>query len=351
MSKIRVGIIGAGAIANDHCRGVNRHPDAQVTAVADTSAARAAEIQAAYKLDRTFTRWEDLVADPAIDAVTIALPNALHAPVALAALKAGKHVLLDKPFALNAQEAEEVVRAAERAGKVFMLGMNQRYGETSQALRTIVGRGELGEVFHTRACWLRRAGAPKFGTWFGRKDLAGGGCLLDIGVHALDLALYLIDNFQPASVSGRIYSKFGPRGIGEGGWGKSDKGEFVFDVDDSAFALIKFANGSTMELEVSWVLHQDQANKMNVEIYGTEAGASLSPLRIFRFGKNKGEYEAVEPQGVPPAFGKTSRQANWIDVILGKAAPLTPARQSLVVQKVLDAIYASSASGRDVVIA
>ena len=351
MSKIRVGVIGAGAIANDHCKGVNGHAQAQVTAVADLSAARAKEIQTAYKIEKSFTRWEDLVADPAIDAVTIALPNALHAPVALAALRAGKHVLLDKPFALNATEAAEVIRASERAGKVLLLGMNQRYVDTSQMLRTIVGRGELGEVFHTRACWQRRAGAPKFGTWFGRKDLAGGGCLLDIGVHALDLALYLIDNFQPVAVSGRVYSKFGPRGIGEGGWGKSDKGEFVFDVDDSAFALIKFANGSTLELEISWVLHQDQPNKMNVEIFGTEAGASVNPLRVFRFGKNKGEYEVVEPQGVPPAFGKTTRQANWIDVILGKAAPLTPAWQSLVVQKVLDAIYASSASGREATIA
>lgn len=347
-TTIRVGMIGAGAIANSHCSGVNSHSQAKVTAVADMSKERTDALAEAFKIEKTYTQWEKLVADPDIDAVAVALPNALHAPVSLAALKAGKHVILDKPFALNAVEAASVLKAAKKARKVFMLGMNQRYGNGAQSLHEIVKRGDLGEVFHAKAYWMRRTGSPKFGTWFCRKDLAGGGCMLDIGVHALDMCLFVMNNFKPVSVSGKVYTKFGNRGIGEGGWGKSDRGKKIFDVDDSAFALVKFANGATLELNASWVLHMEQTNRMNVELFGTEGGAAVNPCKVFRFGKNPGEYEAVEPQGVKVPCPHGNRHVNWIDVILGKDKPLATPEQSLVVQKIIDGVYKSSETGREV---
>jgi predicted dehydrogenase len=299
--KIRVGVIGAGAIANDHCKRINAHPDAEVAAVADTSQERREQVRKDHAVARGYERWEQLVADPDLDAVAIALPNFLHAPVALAAVKAGKHVLLEKPFAMNIGEAKQVADAAARKKRVLMVGMNQRYEKDSQTLREIVRRGDLGEIYHAKSYWYRRQGSPKFGTWFVNKKLSGGGCLLDIGVHYLDLALHLIDNWQPVAVSGQVYGKFGHRGLGEGGWGKSDcvKG-LKFDVDDFATGLIRFKNGATLELNVSWILHRDTPNRNNVEIYGTEAGASLYPLRIFRAGRRAGAYEATEPQQVIP---------------------------------------------------
>lgn len=346
---IKVGMIGAGAIADDHCRSINAYNGAEVAAIAEIHTERRDAIQEKYKIARSYTKWQDLVADKDLDAVAIALPNALHAPVSIAALNAGKHVMLDKPFALNYAEAKKVVQTAKRKKKILMLGMNQRYRQDAQTLKAIVDRGELGEIYHGKAYWYRRTGSPKFGTWFVNQKLSGGGCMLDIGVHFLDLALHLMDNWEPVSVSGQVYTKFGNRGIGEGGWGKSDHNpKLKFDVEDFATALIKFRNQATLELNVSWVIHQEQGNKSNIELYGTEAGACLEPTKIFRQAKRSGEYEAVVPQNVKIPHRYANRQANWLDAITGKDTPLCTVEQALVVQRILDAVYASSSSGREV---
>lgn len=346
---IRVGMIGAGAIANDHCQAISKYEGAEVAAVADISAERRGALQEKFSIPKGYAEWETLVADKELDAVAIALPNALHAPVSMAALKAGKHVLLDKPFALNYAEAKTVVSTANRKKKILMLGMNQRYRQESQVVKTLVERGELGEIYHAKAYWYRRMGAPKFGTWFVNKSMSGGGCMLDIGVHYLDLALHLMDNWEPVSVSGQVYGKFGHRGIGEGGWGKSDaSAKIKFDVEDFATALIKFKNRATLELNVSWVLHQEQGDRNNVELYGTDAGISLAPTKLFRQSKQQGEYEVVAPQDIKIPHRYQSRQANWLDAILGKDQPLCTTEQSLVVQRILDAVYASSATGKEI---
>ena len=348
MKKLKVGIIGAGAISRDHCRGVTRHPDAEMAAVADLSEKRASALQQEFGMARAYTRWRDLVRDRELDAVVVALPNALHAPVAIAALQAGKHVLLEKPFALSLAQAQAVVAEAKKARKVLMLGMNQRYTRDAQTVKTLVGRGDLGDIYHGKAVWLRRSGTPKFGTWFSRKKESGGGCLLDIGVHLLDLCLFLMDQWKPAAVSGKTYGNFGRRAIGEGDWGHSDRGAFVFDVDDFATALIKFPEGQTVTLDVSWVMHQESASRMNVELYGTEAGACVYPAKLLRFGANKGEYEVVSPQNVPIAMEHCCRQMNWVDAVLKRDKPLCTLEQALVVQRVLDAVYESSETGREV---
>jgi len=347
---IRVGMIGAGAIAGDHCHNINNYKGAKMVAVAELSRERREQLKKNFNMEKDYERWQDLVADPDIDAVAIALPNALHAPVSLAALNAGKHVLLDKPFALNYAQAKKVADAAKKNKKVMMVGMNQRFRQDSQTLRAIIARGDLGEIYHVKSYWYRRTGSPKFGTWFVNKKLSGGGCLLDIGVHFLDLGLFLMDNWNPVSVTGRVYSKFGPRGIGEGGWGKSDRDKKLkFDVEDFATGLIKFRNGATLELNVSWILHQEQWDRNNEELYGTKAGAILAPLKLFRASaKQKGEYEVVAPQNVKIPHRYENRQFNWLDAILGKDKPLCTLDQALVVQKILDAIYKSSDTGREV---
>lgn len=346
---IKVGIIGAGAIADDHCRNITSYEGAEAVAIADLSPRRRNEVKKAWSMSRAYGTWEEMVADPEIDAVAIALPNALHAPSTLAALNAGKHVLIDKPFVLNYAEARRCVDTARRKRRVLMVGMNQRYSNEAQTLRAMVDRGDLGDVYHTKAYWYRRTGAPKFGTWFVNKKLAGGGCLLDIGVHILDLGMFVSGAWNPVAVSGQIYSKFGHRGLGEGSWGKSDRNRKIkFDVDDFATALIKCRNGATIELNVSWVLHQETPNRHNIELHGTEAGATLFPVKLFRFGRKKGEYEVVEPQNVHVEDSRTCRQHDWLDTILRKRKTICTIEQSLVVQKILDAIYKSSETGREV---
>jgi predicted dehydrogenase len=348
MPSVRVGVIGAGAIAPAHCLGVLKHPKAELVGVADASKERARLLQKEFAIPRLYTRVDDLLLDPDVDAVSIALPTCLHAATAIMALEAGKHVMLDKPFAMNREEAKAVIDAARKSKRVFTVGMNQRFARDSQVIRTLVERGDLGEVYHAKAYWNRRSGAPRFGTWFCEKKKSGGGSLLDIGVHMLDLCLALVGNFKPLSVSGSVYTRFGNRGLGEGGWGKSDVGRKVFDVDDLAAAFIKLKGGVSVVLETSWARHQAEHSRNNVELFGTDAGASVYPARLYRFGRKKGEYDVVEPQGVQIRHRDCDRMVNWIGAILGHEELECTPEQSLAVQKIIDAIYESATTGREV---
>ena len=351
MSSLKVGVIGAGAVAPSHCIGVRKHPQAELLAIADVNSERAASLAEEYKIPKTYSGFEEILSDGDIDAVSIALPNFLHSKVAIAALESGKHVQLDKPFAMSYGEALRIVDTAKAAEKLLAVGMNQRFTTSSQTIRSVVQKGGLGETYAARALWCRRTGAPKFGTWFTNKKKSGGGSLLDIGVHMLDLCLYLIDNFKPLTVSGSTYTKFGNRGIGEGNWGKSDVEAKIFDVDDSAFALIKLDGGVTVNLESSWVRHQSEQSELNVYLFGTEAGAEVSPAKLCRFGRDEGEYEVVDIANAKLRYPHCNRTVNWIDAILGNDELECKPEQSLVVQRILDAIYESSASGREVFLA
>ena len=346
---VRVGVIGCGAISGDHCEGVRRHPDAELAALCDISEKRLKEQAKRHGVARTFAKWEALVACPDLDAVTVALPNYLHAPVSIAALKAGKHVCCEKPFATAYAEAKAVADAAKKAKKVFAVGMNARFARDRQVVKALVERGELGDVYHARAYYLRRFGAPKRHTWFGHKKLAGGGCLYDIGVHALDLCMHLMDNFQPESVSGRVFTRIATQKPYKTGWGRSDPDpKLVFDVDDFAVALVKLRGGQVIELSASWALMLPDGGGNNIELHGDRGGAQLYPARLVRPAKREGEYDVIEPQGVKIRYEHCSRFVNWIDAILGRDALCATPEQSLAVQKVLDAVYASSASGGEV---
>ena len=348
MEKLKIGIIGAGQIAYKHIEKIREHSQAEVAAVADINEVRRREFASQFNLPKSYASAEELIADRAIHAVSIALPNALHAATAIAALNAGKHVLLEKPMAMNLNEAEKIADAAEKSGKVFMVGMNQRYSRDSQTIKAIVQRGELGDIYHAKAFWMRRSGIPKIGTWFCQKEKSGGGALLDIGVHLLDLCLHLTGHFKPTGVFGATYSNFGPRGLGHGSWGMSDSEGDIFDVEDFATAMIRFENGTTVNLDASWAIHQSEPSRSNVVLYGTEAGAGVFPPEIYRYGHVNGEYEVVSPQGVDLPHPKADRFDNWINVILGTEEPLVTVEESLVVQRILDGIYASCLSGREI---
>jgi predicted dehydrogenase len=273
-----------------------------------------------------------------------------HAPLALAALAAGKHVIVEKPFATSAAEAEVVVAAAARHGKLLSVGMNQRFRPDSQRVAALVRAGKLGHVYHAKAFWCRRAGIPKLGTWFGKKSLAGGGALYDIGVHVLDLALFVMGRFEPVSVSGQVYTNFGHRGLGEGSWGLSERSHAEFDVDDGATALLRFADGATLTLDVSWAIHQKEPDRMNVVLHGSDAGAACYPGEHYRFGSEKGTYEATPLDETPLEYPHKNRFHNFVGAILGSESLCVTPEQALQVQRVLDAIYESSRLGREVML-
>jgi predicted dehydrogenase len=345
---VRFGFIGAGAISHPSAQAVGRHPGGQVVAAHDTNAERLGDLCARHGIARACATAGEVFADPGVDAVYIAVPNKFHLPLTLEALAAGKHVMVEKPFALNYEEAEAAAEAARRAGLVLTVGMNQRFAEAPQKFRALVQRGYFGEVYHAKAAWLRRSGIPKLGTWFGSKDLAGGGCLYDIGVHLLDLCLWVMDNFEPVSVFGATYTKFGNRGLGEGKWGNSEKVNIAFEVEDFASGMVRFANGATVALDVTWAANLPQGNRQEVQIFGTEAGGSVFAQEIYRHDMSQQAWTTVDNPPVGDLVPMVDRFHNFIDHLHGKSELCVTLEQALVVQKILDAISESARTGASV---
>lgn len=344
-APLRFAIIGAGAISEHAANDLQRIPGVSMPLVADPSPERAATL-AAKVGGQVAASTEAAFADDRIDAVYIAVPNKFHAPLAEAALKAGKHVILDKPFALNAGEAERVVAAATASGKVFALGMNQRFAEPARRLKALVDSGRLGEVYHAKAFWQRRWGIPKLGTWFGQKAVAGGGGLLDIGVHMLDLGLHTISDFDHEAVLGATYTRFGNRGLGEGGWGKSDVAkDAVFDVDDFASAFVRLKSGRSLTLDATWAAMQETSDRSGIQLFGSEGGAIMENWQVRLTTRSaNGDWNVIENPDVGELpFAHGCRFRNVVNHIRGEEALVTTPQQALAVQRILDGIYASAA--------
>jgi predicted dehydrogenase len=307
---------------------------------------RGRDAAAKFNIPEVVTDYRKLLGRADIDVISIALPNYLHAKVTLDALRAGKHVMLDKPMATNARDAAKLVAEAKKRGVLFMVGQNFRFNLETQTARQIVEKGSLGDIYHAKTSWSRRSGIPRIGSWFTQKRFAGGGCTYDIGVHALDRCLYLLGEFDAAAVSGQTFAKFGPRGLGNGGWGRSEiDPKAPFDVDDLSIALIKLKSGRTVLLEASWAAHGPLIDVNYTQLFGTEAGLSLPPVKMFR--QNRTDYSTHEVALLPPLVN-TNRMVHFIDCLLGKAKPYVKPEESLAVQKILGAIYVSAATGREV---
>ena len=341
-----VAVIGAGAIGIDHIRSFQQHPSARVVGLAEVSPERGKEAADTYDIPTLVTDYQDLLRRKDIDVVSIALPNFLHASVGLEALKAGKHLMVDKPMATNAKDATKLINEAKKRRRRLMVGQNMRFSPEVQTARHLINQGKLGDVYHAKTCWSRRSGIPRIGSWFTQKQFAGGGCTYDIGVHALDRALFLMGEFEAAAVSGQTYSQLGPRGRGDGNWGKGEIDKKAkFDVDDLAIALIKLKSGRTVLLEASWAAHLPEHDFFTSQVFGTDAGIMLNPLRLIRPSRSGYITEEISP--TTPLVNE-NRMVHFIDVLLGKAEPYVKPTESLAVQKILDAIYKSAASGREV---
>ncbi len=356
-TTVRFGIIGAGAIAPSLCHSLANHKQVEIAAVYDQHAGRQTAMCDEFKIPKRPRTLEALLSDPDIDAIYVAVPNKFHVPYTLKALAAGKHVVAEKPFAMDIDEARLVAAAVKKSKKLWMLGMNRRFPAMMQKARDLVARGVIGEVYHAKARWQRRWGCPKLQTWFGHKQLSGGGCLLDIGVHMLDQTMYIAGNFKPLTCSGSVYGKFGHRGLGEGGWGKSDRDpKMTFNVEDFANAHIRLAGGLSIDLDVSWAAHMVKGNVMESIIYGTEgslwvgqdegvAGGKESVVLSTRKGS---EFINNEDPKAKVLYPHCDRFNNFVNAILGKEKPCVTIDQALAVQTVLTGIYRSSAKGAEV---
>ncbi len=345
--RLRCGVIGTGAFGLDHLNSLQQCPRATTVAVADSNPGRAKEASERYKIPRSYSDYMELLDQADIDAVTIALPNHLHAPVAIEALKARKHVLLEKPMALNAKDAAKVADAAIKMRRTLMVAHNFRFNRQTQMAKMIVQRGDLGEVYHSRCFWLRRGGIPRIGSWFTQKKLAGGGVIYDLGWHAIDTCLHLLNEFDVTSVLGHAHARFGPRGLGEMAWGRSEIDPArPFDVEDYGMALLRLKSGRTVNFEASWAAHQPaDGREHGLDLLGTQGGLSLYPARLFRNGPNG--YESIQLANFKILFPE-DRIHHFVNCVLEGKKPLVTVEESLRVQQILDAIYASAATGKEV---
>lgn len=356
-SPVRFGIIGAGAIAPSLVRSLAGHPRAKVVGVYDVHAGRQTAMCDEFAIPKRPRSLDELLGDREIDAIYVAVPNKFHVPYTLRALAAGKHVIAEKPFAMDLAEAQQVADAVRRSRKLWMLGMNRRFPASVQKAQALVAKGAIGEPYHAKARWQRMWGAPRLQTWFGHKAISGGGCLLDIGVHMLDQTMYIAGNFEPTTCSGSVYGKFGHRGLGEGSWGKSDRDpRMTFDVEDFANAHIRLARGLSIDLDVSWVAHMPRPTVMESIVYGTEGTIWVGQDEAVAGGKEsirlctrkRKEFVVDEAPKAAVRYKHCDRFNNFVNAILGREEPCVTIDQALAVQSVLSGIYRSSATGSEV---
>ena len=345
--KLRCGVIGAGSTGLDHLHSLATCHRAAAVALAETNAQRAREACGRNHVPRSYADYRELLDQPDLDAVTIALPNHLHAPVAIEALKARKHVLLEKPMALNAKEAAKINDTAKAMKRVVMVAQNLRFHRHTQTARAVIDRGDLGEIYHIHAFSLRRHGIPRIGSWFTQKRFAGGGCLSDQGTPLLDTCFHLLKEFDVAAVTAQTHAKFGPRGLGEMDRGRSEiDSRKPFDVEDYGAAMLRLKSGRSISLEVGWAsFHTDERRESGLDLLGTNAGLSLWPARLLRHNVEGDDTLHFAP--FKPSQNEDCVH-HFVSCVLDGRKPLVMPEESLKVQRVLDALYASARTGKEV---
>ena len=335
--RVRLGIVGLG-IGQWHLEEFRKVPGAEVVALCDKDERKLTEVGERYGIRRLYKDYGELMEDPKVDAVSICLPNYLHAPAAVAALDAGKHVLVEKPLARTPEEAEEIVRAKDRSGKKAMVAMKLRFLPESAYIRKLSEEGQFGEVYYGFNTYIRPVGEGIPKGWFYRKELSGGGALIDNGVHLLDLNWYLMGCPRPVQAFGVTYAKFGPKGKGIP---PEDAG--AFDVDDFACGIVLFEDGASILIENGWAAHVG-GQTMEVRVFGTEGGASVWPFYIVRERDGRSYKEVPDLR----KFHFPNQFQHFVECILRDEEPISSLEEGVTVLRMLVALYRSSEEGRSV---
>jgi predicted dehydrogenase len=354
---LRVGVIGIGWAGQQHIKAYKDMDGVELVAVAAMEADLLAAIKDEYSVPHTFARWEDLIELEGLDAVSVAVPTFLHAPIAVAALERGLHVLSEKPLARNGEEGRQMVEAARKAGRVLDVAFNHRRRGDIQKLKSIMDDGELGRPYYAKASWLRRQGIPMLGSWFTNPALAGGGPLADIGVHVLDYALHLLGEPKVLSVSASTHSELGPRGLGGNARYTAMKSAHKFEVEDFASAFIRLEGGGTLILEAGWAAYREEADLMDFTVYGTDGGADLravgasdAPVADLRIFKEKDGENADYTVVAEPGRAHQAVVEDFIEAVRAGESVWGAHDGSLALTRalVLDACYKSALEQREV---
>ena len=338
-AKVRLGIIGTGMIGHAHLEASRECTGLEVAAVCDVHAGRLQKAAAEFAVPNTFKEYRDLVASDLVDAVSICTPNNTHMPIALAAFKGGKHVLCEKPLAMNARQGARMVEAGGKARRILMSAQSARYSDASKLVKKLADAGRFGDIYYAKAMWLRRAGTPR--GWFQDVKQSGGGPLIDLGVHAMDLMWWIMGRPRPVSAYGVTFDHLGRRGEGRGGWGVNyNPGKF--SVEDQVAGIVRFQGGRALGVDISWAAHT--GDMYWLRMFGTKGGVQINPECVIYETEGKTKVDAT------PLLGRSNAYAveiqHFVDCVSRGEEPISPGRQSVVVMQMLDAIYGSARSGR-----
>ncbi|MBO5913751.1 MAG: Gfo/Idh/MocA family oxidoreductase [Clostridia bacterium] len=347
MEKLKIGVVGAGNIAkNAHLPAYKKCYNCTPVAICDLDFERAKRVAEQYEIPEVYASAEEMIAKADIDAVDICTWNNAHAPVLIAAANAGKHVICEKPLAMNLFDALLMEKAVKENGIIFMLAVPSRFGYENMYLRDMYDNGELGEVYYAKTSYIRRRGTPL--GWFTDKKTSGGGPIIDIGVHRIDAAWYLMGTPKPTRVSANVFTKIGDyqtKGVGR--WHGISAPDNQFDTEDSGTGVIHFENGASMVFEASWAINAP--DKSETLICGTKAGATVEPLVIYG---ERNQYLSDDKVTVNNTNDKFKLELeHFADCVLrGDHNTKYPIEQAVDMQRMLQAIYDSAAEGREIVL-
>ena len=356
MENLKVAVIGCGGIANSkHLPSLKQVKDIELVAFCDIIIERAEKAAATYGIEgaRAYADYKELLEKEKPDVVHVCTPNRSHSFIAIAAMEAGCHVLCEKPMAINESEAKKMLECAQRTGKTLSIGYQSRYRADSQYMKAECEKGTFGEIYFAKAHAIRRRAVPTWGVFLNEEE-QGGGPLVDIGTHALDLTLWMMDNYKPKYCVGTKYRKLADqRGATGNSWGDWDPDKFT--VEDSCFGFVVMENGATVILESSWALNTLDVIEASTSISGTKAGADMrGGLRIN--GVENGRQYVLQPsfsaggaaffEGAGNAKPEVFEAIQFYNAIRTGTKPCVLPEQAYVVSAILDGIYKSANSGQ-----
>lgn len=354
--KVGVGVIGCG-IAKWHLEGFAADPRVDIIALSGLETDRCGELAQQFGVANVYADYRQLLDRPDISIVSIAVPNILHHQIGLDAIAAGKHVLMEKPLARNSREGQDLVDAARNAGVELGIIFNRRTRADMAVLRKHIQAGGLGDVYFAKAWWERRSGIPGLGSWFTSKNAAGGGPLIDLGVHVLDMVLWLMNDPEIVTVSASTYSEIGPQGKGNWGGNRFKVTEQQpYEVEDLAVAFMRTATGASIFLEAGWAAYTGATDEFGVALRGDRGGADLRVKdyatvdTLTLYSDIDGTPVDAKPRLVDksPAAGHIETISNFVDAVLSGTPANPSGEDGLIRTTVIDAIYRSAEERREI---
>lgn len=348
---LNVAVVGVGGIARTHMPGWAASEHAQVTAGCDVNEANLAKWATEYNIETITTSVDDILTNPDIHIVDICTPNNFHADIAVAALNAGKHVLCEKPLAPTPADVQRMIDARDASGKMLMTAQHHRFSGVSRALKAEIDAGALGDIYHARSWMLRRGFTPYTAGFVSKKYSSGGACI-DIGVHILDLTLWMMGNPKPVTVTGVARTELAHLPGAFSTWNLADIDPDIYDVEEMAAAFVRFENGATLILEVAWMLHHDTTGEdMRMWLYGKKGGSVWPACEIFQTNNQTKQIYNRQLTLISDKLKPHAQECvEFAQAIVDGAPSPVPAEQSLEVMRILDAIYTSQETGREVVL-